>query len=107
MGLIAKSMRGTEGRVTLPGMGALIGEMWSWQAYSEDGQTYVLRASCNHLHDSLWKAATEDLEGGLLRIEISLGRDSWFVAKPNENANITRNGRDFTIKTVTLEKLEN
>jgi len=102
MAVIAKSMRGTEGRVTLPGMGALIGEMFSWQAYSEDGKTYVLKASCNHLHDSLWEAA-----GDQRRIEISIGRDSWYVAQPSENASILRNGRNFTIKTVVFEKLEN
>lgn len=101
MGVIAKSMQGSEGRVTLPGMGALIAEMYNWQAYSEDGKTYVLRAACNSLHDSLWEAA-----GDQRRIEISIGRESWYVAIPTENAAVLRNGRNFTIKTVTFEKLE-
>ncbi len=99
--MIARSLRGTEGRVTLPGMGALIGEMFNWQLYSEDGKSYILKASCNHLHDSLWEAA-----GDNRRIELAVQRDSWYVAKPTENAAVLRNGRNFTIKTVTLEKLE-
>jgi len=101
MAVIAKSLKGTEGRITLPGMGALIGEMFNWQLYSEDGKTYVLRASCNHLHESLWEAA-----GDARRIELQWNRGHWYVATPTENAAILRNGRNFTIKTVTLERLE-
>lgn len=98
--MIARSMKGSEGRITLPGMGALIGEMYNWQAYSEDAETYVLKASCNHLHESLWEAA-----GDQRRVEIRVGK-SWWAAKPVENAAIMRNGRNFTIKTVTFEILE-
>ena len=102
MSVIAKSARGTEGRITLPGMGALIGEIFNWQAYSEDNKTYVLKASCNAtFHESLWEKA-----GDLRRIEISFGRNDWYVAVPTENAAVVRNGRNFTIKTVTFEKLE-
>ena len=99
--MIARSLRGTEGRVTLPGMGALIGEMFNWQLYSEDGKSYILKASCNHLHDSLWEAA-----GDSRRVELAVQRNNWYVANPIEGASIERNGRNFTIKTVTLEKLE-
>ena len=98
----AKSMKGTEGRVTLPGMGALIGEMFNWQLYSEDGKSFTLKASCNHLHDSLWEAA-----GDQRRIEVLISKGDWRVCKPGENASILRNGRNFTIKPVILEKLEN
>lgn len=102
MAVIAKSARGTEGRITLPGMGALIGEIFSWQAYSEDNKTYVLKLSCNAtFHESLWEAAGDER-----RIEINLGRDSWYEAKLVENASIVRNGRNLTIKTVTFEELE-
>ena len=102
MAVIAKSARGTEGRITLPGMGALIGEIFNWQAYSEDGKTYVLKLSCNStFHETLWEAA-----GDQRRIEVALGRDDWREAKPVENAAIVRNGRNLTIKTVTFEKLE-
>lgn len=99
--MIADKMHGTEGRITIPGVGALIGEMFNWQLYSEDGKTYVLKASCNDIHDSLWEAA-----GDSRRIEVSLGRNSWWEAKPIEGATISRNGRNFTVKTVTLEKME-
>lgn len=99
--MIAKSLRGTEGRVTLPGMGALIGEMFNWQLYSEDNKTYVLKASCNSLHDSLWEAAGEQR-----RIEIQITRGNWYEARPVEGATILRNGRNFTVKTVILEKME-
>ena len=99
--MIARSLKGTEGRITLPGMGALIGEMFNWQLYSEDGKTYILRASCNHLHESLWETA-----GDYRRIELKIGRDVWYVATPTEGAAITRNGRNFTIKTVTVATLE-
>jgi len=100
--LLAKNARGSSGRVTLPAIGALIGEMYSWQLYSEDGLTYMLKANCNHLHESLWEEA-----GSSRRIELELRRSEWYEAKPIDSATISRNGRNFTIKGVTLARLEN
>lgn len=98
MGLLAKNIKGTEGRITLPGVGALIGEMYSWQLYSEDGQTYILRASCNpSFYETLWHEA-----GDSRRIELHIMRDKWFEARPVEGASVELKNRVITVKTVSL-----
>jgi hypothetical protein len=99
--MLARSIRGSEGRITLPSIGALIGEMFNWQLYSENGKDYNLRASCNHLHESLWEEA-----GNSRRIELRIGKDDWYAAKLNEDASIERNGRNLTIKGLTLARME-
>ena len=98
--VFAQSLKGTDGRVTYPAVGALIGEMWQWQLYSEDLKSYTLKAKCKQLHDALW-----DKVGDNRRIELRISKDKWLEARPLENATVLRNGRDFVIKGVLLKQL--
>lgn len=98
---LARSLKGTDGRITYPGVGALIGEMFSWTLYSEDMKTYTLKAQCKQLHEMLW-----DEVGDKRRVELRISKDRWVVASPVEGATILRNGRSIIFKGVTLEKLE-
>jgi hypothetical protein len=98
--VFAQSLKGTDGRVTYPAVGALIGEMWSWQLYTEDQKSYVLKAKCKHLHEMLWEEV-----GPSRRIELRISKDKWLEARPTETAVVLRNGRDFTIKGVLLKQI--
>lgn len=95
--MLAKSMRGTEGKVTLPGIGALIGETYSWQLYTTGKDVYGLRAACNILDEGLWEEAGEHR-----RVELHIIRGKWYEAKPEPGAKVERKGKHFTIKPVKL-----
>lgn len=101
MGVFARSLKGTDGRITYPAVGALIGEMFAWQLYSEDNETYVLKAQCKHLHEMLWEEV-----GDARRIELRLSREKWLEARLTEGASVQRNGRQITIRGVTIWPLE-
>ena len=100
--MATNSIKGAEGRVTLVGVGALIGEIYQWQLYREgDRADYTLKANMNQtFYESLWEEAGESR-----RVELHMLGDKWFEARPNEGATVTRNGRQFTIKTVTLHPI--
>lgn len=97
MAILAKKITGSRGRATIPGMGALIGEMFRWSLFSEDRDSYVLRADFNDIHELLWEEA-----GPSLRLELQISRDKWYEAKPRPTAKIVRNGRSLTIRGVDL-----
>lgn len=98
MGL--NSMKGSEGRVTLPGLGALIGEIYQWQLYRE-GEHFSLKAACNQsFYESLWEES-----GDARRVELHVMGDKWYEARPVEGATVSRNGRHFTIKGVDLHEI--
>lgn len=102
MAVFAKLVTGDSGRVTIPAMGALIGEMWKWELRAnEDRTSYVLKADFKHIHDLLWEEA-----GPSMRIELQVSRDKWYEAKPRENAQILRDGRHLVVKTIDLAKME-
>lgn len=101
MGVFARSLKGTDGRITYPSVGALIGEMYEWSLYSEDMESYVLRAQCKQLHEMLW-----DEVGDARRVELRLSREKWLEARPIEGAAVERNGRSITIRGVSIHALE-
>lgn len=99
--VFAKSLKGTDGRVTYPALGALIAETFAWQLYSEDMKSYTLKARCKYIVDALW-----DEVGDKRRIELRISKDIWVIAKPIEGATIERREREIIVKGVTLEKKE-
>lgn len=100
--MATNSIKGAEGRITLPGVGALIGEIYQWQLYREgDGADFTLKAACNQtFYESLWEEA-----GEARRVELHMLGDKWYEARPNEGATVTRTGRNFVIKTITLHQI--
>lgn len=100
--VFAKSMKGTDGRITYPAMGALIAETFAWQLYSEDMKSYVLKARCKYIVGALWGEVGEDKR----QIELRISKDVWVIAKPIEGAIVERNEREITVKGVVLEKKE-
>lgn len=98
--VFAQSLKGTDGRITFPAVGALIGETFAWQLYSEDLQSYTLKAQCKHLHEMLWEEVGTDR-----RIELRISKDKWLEARPIEGATVLRNGRNLIIKGVLLKQL--
>lgn len=101
MGVFARSVKGSRGRATIPSMGAVIGEMFRWSLYSEDMQSYVLKADFNDVHELLWEEA-----GSSLRLELQISREKWYEARPRSDAKITRNGRQLTVKGIDLCPLD-
>ena len=99
--VFAKSLKGTDGRITYPALGALIAETFAWQLYSEDMKSYTLKARCKYIVDALW-----DEVGDKRQIELRISRDVWWIAKPIEGAVVERIQREITVKGVVLEKKE-
>jgi hypothetical protein len=99
---MADNIKGAEGKVTLPGVGALIGEIYQWQLYREGaGADFTLKAAMNQtFYETLWEEAGDDR-----RVELHMLGDKWYEARPNPDAKVTRNGRQFTIKTVTIHQI--
>jgi hypothetical protein len=97
----ANKLKGTDGRITYPAIGALIAETFAWHVYSEDGKVYTLRARCKYLVDALWAEY-----GQRARIELRFNRDIWLIATPMEGVTVERNEREIIVKGVTLEKKE-
>ena len=100
--VFARSLKGTDGKITYPTLGALIAETFAWQLYSEDMKSYTLKARCKYIVDALW-----DEVGDKRRIELRISSDIWVIARPIEGATVTRNAREIVIKGVVLEKKEN
>lgn len=100
--VFAKSLKGTDGRITYPALGALIAETFAWQLYSEDMKSYTLKARCKYLVDALWDEVADHKK----RIELRISKDIWVVAKLIEGATIERREREVIVRGVILEKKE-
>lgn len=99
--MLVGNWKGSDGRVTIPGVGALIGEMYTWQLYNEGERNYTLKAVFNQtFYEALW-----DESEGQRRIELHVMSDKWYEARPIEGATVTRNGRNLTIRGVTLHPI--
>ena len=103
MGVFAKSLKGTDGRVTYPALGALIAETFAWQLYSEDMKSYTLNARCNYIVEALWG----EVDDRKKRIELRISKDIWYVAKLVDGGTLIKRGpREFMARGVILEKKE-
>lgn len=101
--VFAKSLKGTDGRITYPALGALIAETFAWQLYSEDMKSYTLNARCKYVVDALW----DEVDHRKKLIELRISKDVWVVARLVEGAEITRRSeREILVKGVVLEKKE-
>jgi hypothetical protein len=74
---IFQSLRGKEGRVVIPGVGAVVGIIGDWSLTRREDSgpaegTYDLRASFSYLNVSLFNAKMKK------RVEISLSKDNQF-----------------------------
>lgn len=99
--VFAKSLKGTDGRITYPALGALIAETFAWQLYSEDMKSYTLKARCKYIVDALW-----DEVGDKRLIELRFSKDIWLIVRPIEGATVERREREIVVKGVLIEKKE-
>jgi len=106
-GFTLKVVRGIEGEVTIPALGATIGTFAKWTlARSEDGHSteseFVLRGAFSYLNPILW--ADESLSK---RITIRLGKDGrqyLLVQKPDRRTVLE--GASIIMEGVTLWPVE-
>ena len=99
--VFAKSLKGTDGRITYPALGALIAETFAWQLYSEDMKSYTLKARCKYIVDALWEEV-----GDKRRIELRISKDIWVLCELIEGATVERHEREIIVKGVLLKKKE-
>lgn len=100
--VFARSLKGTDAKITYPTLGALIAETFAWQLYSEDMKSYKLTLRCKYIVDALW-----DEVGDKRQIELRISADKWVIAQPIEGHTVTRNAREITVNGVVLAKKEN
>ena len=98
---------GPTGKVDVPAVGLLIGEIGSWDLTRREGEVspdkgpYVLRAS--FLHVSEWLFNDESLAK---RIVIEIGRGKQYRLEADDDARTVLDGRSLLIEGVKLCPLE-
>lgn len=106
-GFTLKAVRGIDGEVTIPALGATIGTFAKWTlTRSEDGHSteseYVLRGAFSYLNPILW-----DDETLTKRLTISLGRNGkkyLLVQKPDRKTVLE--GTSIIMEGITLWPVE-
>ena len=101
-----KRLYGSFGKIDVPSVGLLIGEMSSWdlqrrEEVPPDKGEYVLRASFSHL--SAWMFNDPQLSH---RIVIEIGRGQQYRLEADDDARTVLDGRSLLIEGVKLCRLE-
>ena len=94
---IINRINGTDGKVTIPSIGALIGYFSQWSLSSENGKTYLFKAVFAHLNPTLWD---EPSMTKLMVVQWSKGKFYRLEQEPSAERTLT--GRQLIMKEVTL-----
>jgi len=103
---VFKQLWGQHGKIDVPTVGLLIGEMTSWNLERREevppGKgAYVLRAAFATLSE--WMFSDPALSH---RIVIEIGRGQQYRLEPDDDARTVLDGRSLLIEGVTLCRLE-
>ena len=104
--LYSTAGNGPTGKIDVPGLGLLVGEMASWDLTMREpvppGKgAYVLRASFLHVSD--WMFRDDNL---VKRIVIEIGRGKQYRLIPDDDARTELDGRSLLVEGVTLARPE-
>lgn len=96
---------GPTGKIDVPAVGVLVGEMDSWDLTMREGVppgkgVYTFRAS--FLHISAWMFNDPNL---VKRIIIEIGRGQQYRLIPDDDARTELDGRSLLIEGVTLDRV--
>jgi len=103
--VLGKKIWGTKGKIDVPAVGLLIGEMTSWELQAreetpEGKGPYILRASFSHV--IAWMLKDPNLNH---RIVIEIGRGQQYGLIADDDARTVLDGPSLLIEGVTLCRL--
>lgn len=101
--VFADRISGTDGKVTIPSIGALIGYFNKWHLVSPDKKTYTLSASFGYINPALWRK-TENGEF-TRKIVIQVGKERFYRLEET-GGKVDLNETSLTMEKVTLWPLE-
>lgn len=94
---IINRIQGTDGKVTIPSIGALIGYFNSWTLTTEDGKGYTFKAVFAHINPTLW-----DEPAMTKQIVVQWSKGKFYRLQQDPSAERTLTGRQLIMKEVTL-----
>lgn len=100
--MLLNSIRGTDGRVTIPSIGALIGYFsgWSLVKQSPMAADYTFTGTFGYLNEALWR---KTIEGEYSQtIVIKVGKEKHYRLEPADGAGFTLNDNQLVMEHVSL-----